>query len=196
VAKARVTVSTAWNWPSEEQWNKADVVVFYSDNPSWNAQTAPQLAAFLARGGGAVYFHYAVDGHNEVESLAAQTGLAWRGGFSKFRHGSLDLALQKHPLAQGLPNFALYDESYWNLVGDEASIQLLASGPEENAPRPLMWTREQGSGRVFVSIPGHFTWTFDDPLFRILAFRGICWVAHQPMDRFAPLASLGARLAE
>ena len=191
-----VTVSTAWNWPTDEQWNKADVIVFYSDNPSWNAQTAPQLDAFLARGGGAAFFHYAVDGHKDVEILAAQTGLAWRGGYSKFRHGPLDLALQKHPLAQGLQGLSLFDESYWNLVGNESRIQLLASGPEEDTPRPLMWTREQDKGRVFVSIPGHFTWTFDDPLFRILAFRGICWAAHQPMDRLAPLVTVGARLTE
>ena len=189
-----VNVSTAWKWPNDEQWRNADVIVFYSDNPAWNAQTAPQLNAFLARGGGAAFFHYAVDGHQDAELLASQIGLAWRGGLSKFRHGGLSLDLKPHPLTQGLSKFSLFDESYWNLIGDESRVQLIANGTEDDAPRPLMWTIEQGKGRVFVSIPGHFTWTFDDPLFRILALRGICWAARQPVDRLASLVIIGVRV--
>jgi type 1 glutamine amidotransferase len=49
---------------------------------------------------------------------------------------------------------------------------------------------------VFVSIPGHFTWTFDDPLFRVLILRGIAWTANEPVDRFNELATLGARISE
>ncbi|MEQ1858351.1 MAG: ThuA domain-containing protein [Chthoniobacteraceae bacterium] len=189
-----VTVSTAWKWPSDEQWQKANAIVFYSNNPSWNAQTAPQLDAFLARGGGVAFFHYAVDGHKDVGLLAGRIGLAWRGGGSKFRHGALDLALHPHALSAGLPGVKLIDESYWQLVGDAGAIQLIASGTEEGRPQPLLWTKEQGGGRIFVSIPGHYSWTFDDPLFRLLAFRGICWAAGQPMDRLAPLVMVGARV--
>lgn len=46
------------------------------------------------------------------------------------------------------------------------------------------------SGRVFVSIPGHYSWTFGDPLFRILLLRGIAWSAGEPVDRFNPLGLL------
>lgn len=49
---------------------------------------------------------------------------------------------------------------------------------------PLVWTFQKGAGRVFGSIPGHYTWTFDDPLFRILALRGLAWVCGQPELRF------------
>jgi type 1 glutamine amidotransferase len=59
-----------------------------------------------------------------------------------------------------------------------------------------LWTREQGGGRVFVSIPGHYSWTFDDPYFRALAFRGLCWAAGQPIDRLAELIPIGARIGE
>ena len=86
------------------------------------------------------------------------------------------------PLASGFEKLNLIDESYWQLVGDEKNIQLLASGAEEGAPRPLLWTREEANGRIFVSIPGHYTWTFDDPLFRILILRGIAWTARAPID--------------
>ena len=40
-----------------------------------------------------------------------------------------------------------------------------------------MWTFQKGKGRVFASILGHYTWTLDDPLFRLLVLRGIAWAA-------------------
>jgi hypothetical protein len=86
------------------------------------------------------------------------------------------------------------DESYWNLAGESAAIQRLGSANEEEESQPLLWTFERDNGRVFVSIPGHYTWTFDDPLFRLILFRGICWAAKQPLDRFHELVLLGARV--
>jgi type 1 glutamine amidotransferase len=191
-----VTASTAQGWPSPEQWQSAQVIVFYSNNPGWTTVRAKELDAFLERGGGLVYLHWAVEGHRDVEALAQRIGLAWRDGFSKFRHGPLDLKLHPHPLAAGLGALKLVDESYWQLIGDAKNIQLIASGIEEGDERPLIWTRSAGAGRIFVSIPGHFTWTFDDPLFRLLLLRGICWAGHQPMDRLSELAAIGARISE
>jgi hypothetical protein len=189
-----VSVSTAWEWPSADQWRGAHVIVFYSDNPGWNTNRADELDRFLARGGGAVFIHFAVDGHQDVEALARCIGLAWRGGSSKFRHGALDLALEESPVTGGLRRVKLIDESYWALLGNLSGAQVVASGIEEGQPRPLMWTRTRNGGRVFVSIPGHYTWTFDDPIFRLLLLRGICWAGKQPVDRLGDLAAVGARI--
>src|SRR5438477_2580514 len=191
-----IKVDTAFGWPKREQFQNSDVIVFYSDNPGWSAERGAELDAFLKRGGGLVYLHYAVDGHQAVNELSQRIGLAWRGGASKFRHGPLDLQFTSHPFAAGFEKLNLIDESYWQLVGDEKNIQLVASGVEEGAPRPLLWTRERGDGRIFVSIPGHYTWTFDDPLFRLLILRGICWTGHQPIDRLYELATIGARIGD
>jgi putative heme-binding domain-containing protein len=191
-----VKVSTAEKWPSSEQLASADVIVFYSNNPVWDAARAQELDAFLGRGRGVVYLHWAVEGQKHVEELAERIGLAWRDGVSKFRHGALDLTLHSHPLALGVGKLKLVDESYWNLVGDAKGVDVIASGEEEGELRPLLWTRNQGRGRVFVSIPGHYTWTFDDPLFRTLLLRGICWAGGQPLDRLAGLATIGARMTE
>ena len=191
-----VEVSTAWIWPTAEQWQSADVVAFFSNNPGWNAARALELDAFLARGKGVAYFHWAVDGHDAADLLAERIGLASVQSQTKYRHGAVDFTLHPHPLAAGFQSLHLVDETYWGLQGDESRLQLLASAPEEGAERPQLWTREQGGGRVFVSIPGHYNWTFDDPLFRILALRGLCWAGGQPMDRLAELATIGARMAE
>ena len=191
-----VQVAAAWEWPAAEQFQASHAIIFYSDNPGWNQARAAELDAYLARGGGAMFVHYAVDGHDQVEALAQRIGLAWRGGASKFRHGPLDLKLEPSPLTAGLGPLHFVDESYWNLVGDPAAVQLVASGLEEGASQPLVWTHAQGKGRVCVNILGHYTWTFDDPLFRILLLRGICWSAHQPVDRLSRLALVGARVED
>ena len=192
-----VKVANANEWPTAEQFAAADVAVFYSANPGWNAERAKQLDAHLARGGGAVFLHWAVNGGTEPALLADQIGLAFAPG-GKFRHGALELTFRdpQHPITRGFPNSVRFvDESYWNLAGDAKRIHLLADAPEEQARRPLLWAREHGGGRgrVFVAILGHYTWTFDDPLFRLLVLRGICWTAHADADRLSNLATLGAR---
>jgi putative heme-binding domain-containing protein len=192
-----VTVTTADGWPGADDLATADVLVWYSANPSWSLEKGALLDAFLARGGGMVYLHYAVNGRSAPEELARRIGLSWRDGGSRFRHGPLDLAFKSpdHPITAGFRNLHLEDESYWELVGDPGGVNVLATSLEDGRPRPLLWTREAGRGRVFVSIPGHYTWTFDDPLFRTLILRGIAWTSHEPADRFRALMTLGARVA-
>jgi putative heme-binding domain-containing protein len=193
-----VRVTTADPWPTEAEFQAADVIVFYQKG-DWTSERARDIDAFLERGGGLVYIHYAVDGGNDASGFAERIGLAWRGGRSKFRHGSLDVQFTKgsrHPIARNFDHVSFHDESYWQLVGDAKRIELLATGIEEEEPRPLFWTVERGGGRVFVSIPGHFAWTFDDPLFRVLLLRGIAWAAGEPVDRFNELVTPGARIAE
>jgi hypothetical protein len=49
---------------------------------------------------------------------------------------------------------------------------------------------------VFVPIPRHFAWTFDDQLFRVLLLRRIAWAAREPVDRFNGLVVPGARIRD
>jgi type 1 glutamine amidotransferase len=194
-----VQVSTAEPWPGADDLKSADLLVFYQQG-SWTASRARDLDVFLRRGGGLVYIHYAVDGGADPTGFAERIGLAWQGGRSKFRHGPLDVAFVSsgaHPIARNLDHVHFHDESYWNLVGAAQRVNLLATGMEEGRPQPLFWTHEPAiGGRVFVSIPGHFAWTFDDPVFRILLLRGIAWSAGEPVDRFNKLVLPGARVVE
>ncbi len=189
-------VTTADNWPSVDELRTADVIVFYQQG-RFTPERAKELDAYLARGGGLVYIHYAVDGGDDAPGFAQRIGLAWRGDMSRYRHGELSIDLRPgadHPIVRNLHELDLYDESYWNLVGDPARVRLLGTGVEEGQPQPHFWTVEQGKRRVFVSIPGHFAWSFDDPLFRVVLLRGIAWAAHEPVDRFNDLVTPGARL--
>jgi type 1 glutamine amidotransferase len=99
-----------------------------------------------------------------------------------------------HPITQGFPPLHFTDETYWNMRGDVARLNVLGTSLEDSAPRPELWTLERHRSRIVGCIPGHYTWTFDDPLFRILVFRAICWAAKQDNpDRLAELALVGAR---
>jgi len=195
-----VTIATAEGWPDPGQLAAADVVIAYSANPDWSAGRAVELDSFLARGGGLVLIHYAVNGRDAAPELAARIGLAWRGGASRFRHGEVELIPTSlgvaHPILRGLAGAPLrfVDETYWALEGDEASIDVLATSMEEGAARPQLWTREVGAGRIFVSLPGHYRWTFDDPLFRAILLRAIAWCAREPEGRLLDLAAIGARV--
>jgi putative heme-binding domain-containing protein len=191
-----VAVETADLWPSAEQFHTANLIVFYHNNPAWSASKAPDLDRFLERGGGVVFLHWSMNGQQDVEALARRIAKAWRNGFSRFRFGPLPIQFARHEITAGLESLQWVDESYWNLPGDLSGATVLASTPEEGQPQPQAWIREQGAGRVFVCITGHFTWTFDDPLYRILLLRGLAWSSHQPLDRFSELVTVGVELSQ
>ncbi len=186
-----VTATSAWEWPSDEQWRAADVVVFYFWNHNWSKERYQQLDDYQARGGGLAVFHSATIADKEPEKLAERFGLAAQPGPTKYIHAPALLkfiAPTNHAITRGFKKLNLLDEPYWPMFGDTNRIEVLATAEVEGQARPLIWTFQKGKGRVFASIPGHYTWTFEDPLFRILALRGVAWAAGEPASRFDPLA--------
>lgn len=102
-----------------------------------------------------------------------------------------------HPISRNLAKVSLVDESYWNLVAGTPVNVLATGGTEDGDTRPpLFWTVQPTRGRIFVSIPGHYSWTFDDPVFRTMVLRGIAWASHESVDRFNKLATLGIPLSD
>lgn len=191
-------VDTAWEFPSAEQLAHADVVVFYQRG-SWDDARAQGVDGFLAKGGGLVYIHWAVDGQGREQEMAQRIGLACLSASIRYRHGELDVDLSPgadHPIARNFGRVRWVDESYWRLTGDPTRIQLLGTSLEDGQPWPQFWTVQHATGRVFVSIPGHYMWTFDDPTFRTLLLRGIAWSGHRDVDRFNSLVTLDARVAQ
>jgi putative heme-binding domain-containing protein len=198
-AADEVEVSTAWGWPDKATFEKADAIIFYQHG-DWNPQRAADIDAFLKRGGGLVYIHWALDGRtpDHGRQFANRIGLA-AAGLIGFRHGEMTLTFNsdtRDPIIRNFKTLALADETYWHLAGNVPPKNTLATAIEEAAPRPQLWTMQHGDGRVFVSIPGHYSWTFDDPLFRLLLLRGIAWTAHEPVDRFNHLIWPGAEIAK
>lgn len=192
----QVQITSVHEFPEDELLSEADVLIFFQKG-SFAEQRPEKLDRFLKRGGGAVYIHWAVNGNDEVQEFSRRIGLASWGGRIAFRHGplTLDIHNTEHPIVRNFSRLQLYDESYWKLTGNPGDVTLLASSTEDGMATPQMWVRDHQPGRVFVSIPGHYNWTFDDPLFRILLLRGIAWTAREPVDRFNDLVYPGARVS-
>ena len=132
-----------------------------------------------------------------MSSLAARLGLASDRKVTKYRHGMVDLTLDgAHPIMRGFSRVTFNDEMYWNLVPAEATpVNALATAAEAGAQHPHAWTQEpKTGGRIFVTLGGHYSSVFDDPLFRILLLRGIAWTAQEPVDRFNNLIEAGIEL--
>ena len=191
--KTRVT--TAWEKPTEADLQSADVLVIFKHR-SWPSELNESMEKFLGRGGGIVLFHFAVD-CNQNADAGRHLGLYWGPG-AKFRHGWLDLQFKAkgEDLLGGLAGrtFRFHDESYWRLTGVPEEIDVWATAIEDDgdgrqAAVPLLWNRQVGKGRVHVNILGHYNWTFNDPLFRVIALRGIAWAAGEPIDRFSPVVT-------
>jgi type 1 glutamine amidotransferase len=191
-----VTVAMANVFPTREQFAATDVTVFFSRNSGWNAEKAALLDEYQKRGGGVVLLHWAMEGGKEAPAYAERVGLAT--GMSKFRHGDMELNFSQlnHPITQGFTHLKLVDETYWAFHGDEKRIHTLANCIEEGGARTQLWAYEHFKGRVFGSIPGHYNWTFDDPLYRVIVLRGIAWAAQQKdVNRLVELTPIGARIA-
>ena len=208
----RVTVTASMYFPKKELWEKADLVVFYLwPHKRWDYGL---IDAYQKRGGGLVFIHMAVMQGSGAE-LSKRIGLAWDLRRDGTRWGILatpvtltDAAL-KSPIFKGFPKkFDLADELYWRLKGDPAGITPLmtapagpkiANKPLPGPPRiedldgkkwPVMWTKEVGRGRVFVSLVGHNYFTFNDPFFRIILLRAMAWTMNESFDPFKPLVTL------
>lgn len=211
---AKVKVTTAWKWPSKEQLKSADLIVMQcyrsggSTRRIWSDERIKELEAYLSRGGGFVVVHPATYTLRDLsqsggDRVAALTGLAFDRSII-VRHGPIKLRItaSDHAVCLGLPNtIDLIDEPYWPPVGDLSKVTVLATsdesvpkGSEDIGPQPMFWTAQHGKGRIFACVPGHFTWTFDDPYFRILLLRGMAWAAGDSPYRFDPLVMRGIPL--
>lgn len=197
-----VTIDTAFPFPTDEQFAAADLAVFYLKG-KWDEAQVGALEKFQNRGGGVVTIHWAIGVTAQPLPFAGRVGLAYPA--ARYRHGVIDLKLvTEHPITRGFPaTLRFTDESYWPFIGATARVRVLGTS-DENAgagdavlPIPIFWTHEPtGGGRAFVSIFGHYMWTFDDPLFRLLLLRGMAWAANEPTTRFDALATEGVKFAD
>lgn len=204
----KVNVSTANGWPSKEQFKTANLIVMFC-YAQWNEQKLKDLEDFLSRGGGFVIMHPAViipKGKNITDQVTKLIGLAWEYDYTRWRHGPMNLkvTVPDHPICLGLPkSIHLLDEAYWPLKGDLSKVTVLATSEEtiskdsqQTKPEPMFYIYEHGKGRVFSCILGHYTWTFDDPYFRILLLRGMAWAAGESPYRFDRLVLRGISLEQ
>ncbi|MDA0633284.1 ThuA domain-containing protein [Nonomuraea sp. MCN248] len=89
-----------------------------------------------------------------------------------------------HPITEGLTDFDLVTEQYWVLTDDY--VDVLATTTQKVRPwdpwhrevtSPAIWTRHWGTGRIFVTTPGHSLDVLRDDTVRTIIERGMLWAS-------------------
>lgn len=205
-ALENINLSTAWQWPTKKQFASADLIVmFCHGRGKWDENKINDVKKFVSNGGGFVVIHPAVITNEKLsKKLSEVIGLAWQEGYTGYRHGPMHLKIidTESPICLGLPQTIHFiDEAYFPLKGNIEKVSILAVSREGGrngtlSSEPMFWTYTLGKGRVFGCILGHYTWTFDDPYFRILLLRGMAWAAGQNPYRFDPMVLRNAVFAD
>jgi type 1 glutamine amidotransferase len=204
-----ISIGEAFQFPSDEQFDKADLLVMYLHLSQLNNKQFASLKNFVARGGGLVSLHETaiMRPASQGKRLSECLGFAWNEGTSKWGAIFDKITINnEHPIFKGFPDkISIRDEFYWNLFQEEGTEILgsVRTGPTENSDgpvpehqlsdeeSPVFWTYKIDKGKVFGTTTGHHTFTYYDPEFRIVLFRAMAWVVDEKPDSFMPLVFEG-----
>lgn len=205
----RVTVDTAYQFPSKEQFKKADLLVMYLHLPQLSDEQYQDFRQYVQRGGGVVALHETaiMRPASDGKKLAKCLGMAWDEGRSEWGAIFEDIAIENdHLIFKGFPDkLRIVDEFYWKLnkLDGVKVLGTVRTGPPRHSrgplpleklskePSPMFWTLHSGKGRVFGTTTGHNTFTYYDPEFRIILFRAMSWAMREKADPFLPLVFEG-----
>ena len=208
----RVSVAEAYQFPSQAQFDKADLLIQYLHQPPITDKQFASYQKFVNDGGRVVSIHESciIRPIDRAHKLAGCIGCSWKGNkdsrWSKFSRDEPLFLNTKHPVFAGLPKSIRFnDESYWDMiqrdtvevvgvVGTSANTEaqsfaevLSAKGTRGQA----FWTYTSGKGRVFGTTTGHFTYIYHDPMYRLLLVRGIAWALEEKPKAFMPIVFAG-----
>lgn len=205
----RVTVAEAYQFPTQEQFDQTDLLIQYLHLPDLTDEQLAMFQKFVDDGGSVVSLHESciMRPSERAEKLAGCIGCSWKGNkaskWSKFTHNNPLYLKTDHPAFKGLPNsIKLNDESYWNLLKREKVEVIGAIAPADtknfndalkhpDVRSDAFWTYTSGNGRVFGTTTGHFTYTFHDPIYRLILLRGMAWALDVDPAPFMPIALQG-----
>ena len=208
---SRVTVDEAFKFPTQAQFDRADLLIQYLHLPNLTDKQLAMFQAFVDRGGSVVSIHESciMRPVDRAEKLAGCIGCSWinkTSNWSKFDHSYPLFLKTKHPAFSGLPKSVRFnDESYWNLLTRDKVEAIGALAPQsleskvsfaevlkaEDARSHAFWTYQSGKGRVFGTTMGHYTYTYYDPMYRLLLMRGLAWTLNEDPAPFMPLVFHG-----
>ncbi|QTN31689.1 ThuA domain-containing protein [Akkermansiaceae bacterium] len=179
------------DFPTKEQLAETDVVILHaSEAGNIDGENRKNFEAYLERGGGVVAIHGGAVSrdHGWYKQVI---GGSWNFAQTKFLEGQMSLYFTdiENPITQGVSNFDLDDEIYYDMeILPEAKILAAAYTPKAKDGKvgkdnrvnvydiqPQMWTYETGNRRAFVCIPGHVYANFSHNSIESVLLRGIAW---------------------
>ena len=126
----RVSVDEAYQFPSQDQFDKADLLIQFLHQSSITDQQFASYQKFVDDGGGVVSIHESciIRPIDRARKLADCIGCSWKGNkesrWSKFSRKEPLFLDTRHPAFAGLPKSMRFnDESYWNMIQrDEVKV--------------------------------------------------------------------------
>jgi uncharacterized protein len=162
------------------------VVQCYTQGEATDEQVLGMTAAVAAGTGLAGWHGGVVDSFRGSPDYLHLTGGQWAahpGGFVPYQ---VEVVPERadHEIVAGLDRWDLDTEQYWVLTDalNDVLVTTTFEVKEETPWRepltcPAVWTRQWGSGRVFVSTMGHKLDDLDHPDVRLLTERGLLWAS-------------------
>ncbi len=164
----------------------------------WGERADSAFLEFVRSGKGIVIYHFSVaafDGWTEYEKLCGGNWRPNNGHHSAAHDFKVEIKDADHAITRGLkmqfpqPNDELYANLRWQPVGQ---YHVLATAWDEHAlykgkakqpipgdglNHPMLWTTQEGKGRIFITALGHDIAAVQTPAFTTTFTRGAEWAA-------------------
>jgi type 1 glutamine amidotransferase len=196
-----VSVTENFSGATLETLRPYDVVLLNYRSPKpdirWPAQTEQALTEWVASGKGIVIYHFALsafEGWDDFEKMAVATWRPNNGQHSPRHDFQVTIVDKSNPIVQGMGDgFSIVDDELYNHLKtiDKDQRHVIATAyddpdlykdkskvlSDEDKIAPMLWTRQWGNGRVFVTALGHDVKAMQNPGFRTTLVRGAEWAA-------------------
>ncbi len=172
-----------------EELVDVDVLVFYDMVQDISEAQKAGFLSLLQRGVGVVFLHHSLVSYQNWEEMTRIRGGRYvleeslpqdqRQKASTYQHDvemTIEAVDPEHPITHGMTRFVLHDEAYGNLEVHPQAVPLLRTDHPASSP-VIGWMTRYGASKIVCLQPGHDNHAFEDPNYRLLVERAICWVA-------------------
>ncbi|MGC9400252.1 MAG: ThuA domain-containing protein [Anaerolineae bacterium] len=156
-----------------------DLVLMYTCFGAEAADETPNVAQtealfdWVQKGGGLLAVHGATVIPEDNGTLRDLVGGAFISHPPQFAFSVTPMA-QPHPIIRDVAAFTVEDELYLHRYRKDVRVHMIAV--DRGVAHPMVWTREEGSGRVVYVAPGHGLATWEHPAYRRLLRRAATWL--------------------
>jgi hypothetical protein len=174
-------------YADSEELARTDLVVqCWTQGTATDEQVTGLSKAVLAGTGLAGWHGGIVDSFRASPDYLHLTGGQWVAHPGDFVDYEVAVVPKRadHPIVAGLDRWTLHTEQYWTLtdaLNDVLATTHFSAGPgtpwRADMVAPAVWTRQWGTGRVFVSTIGHKLEDLLVPEVRQLTERGLLWAS-------------------
>lgn len=163
----------------------------WEDSTVLSRPSKDSFTNYLTQGGGLMIihfangaFHYSLPGakNSDWPEYRKICRFVWdhSGGSAHDPYGSFTVKKTgiKSPVTNGISDFTITDELYYNQKGDEPAEPLLvARSKVTGRDEPLAWVYRYGKGRIFQTVLGHDEKACQNPMFKKLLMNAAEWVS-------------------